>query len=147
MRLNNKKELQIRRRELRRNATPQEVILWARLRKSQISCKFRRQHSVGWYIVDFYCPEKRLAIEIDGSQHVENKEYDKMRTEYLNELGITVLRFWDNEVNKNLEGVMLKITTTLNPSFSHHPTSPTRHPSLKRREGKTRDTSSPPLLD
>ena len=104
----NKKEL---RRSLRNRATPQEIILWARLRKSQTGAKFRRQESIGHYVVDFYCPNKKLIIEIDGCQHKNNKQkdYDLERTEYLEDLGLKVLRFWNDEVNKNISGVMMKI--------------------------------------
>ena len=100
------------RKKLRRSATPQEVILWARLRRGQMGYKFRRQHSIGKYIVDFYCSEKKLIIEIDGSQHINNIA-DISRTEYLNKLGFKVLRFWDNEINNNIEGVLLKILENL----------------------------------
>ena len=100
------------RRTLRKSATPQEVILWSRLRNNQLGYKFRRQRSIGKYIVDFYCSPKRLIIEIDGSQHIDNVR-DLERTEYLQKLGFKVLRFWDNEVNNNLEGVLLKIIEDL----------------------------------
>ncbi len=100
------------RRKLRNSATPQEVILWSRLKNKGLGYKFRRQHSIGKYIVDFYCPEKRLVIEIDGSQHI-NSEYDAKRDQYLKDLGFKVLRFWDNDVNNNLEGVLLKIIDNL----------------------------------
>jgi very-short-patch-repair endonuclease len=100
------------RQELRRKSTPQEIILWSRLRNNQLGYKFRRQHSIGKYIVDFYCPEKRLIIEIDGSQHIDS-EYDKERDRYLKNLGFKVLRFWDNDINNNLAGVLLKIIENL----------------------------------
>lgn len=107
----NKKDV---RKKLRRSATPQEVILWSRIKNKQLGRKFRRQHSIGQYIVDFYCSEKKLVIELDGSQHIEKqKDYDDMRSKYLENLGFTVLRFWDNEVNKNIEGVLLKILDEL----------------------------------
>lgn len=104
------------RKLLRCNTTPQEVILWSRLRGSQLGFKFRRQTSIGNYILDFYCPTKRLAIEIDGSQHIDSAT-DEERTKYLNAQDVQVLRFWNNEVNMNMEGVLLKITTTLDPSL------------------------------
>ena len=108
----NKKEL---RRTLRNGATPQEIILWARLRKSQVGAKFRRQESIGHYVVDFYCPNKKLIIEIDGSQHKDEKQkiYDRERTVYLRRLGFKVLRFWNNDINNNISGVMLKINDYL----------------------------------
>lgn len=96
------------RRILRKKSTPQEVIVWSRLKNGRLGCKFRRQHSISKYIVDFYCPERKLIIEIDGSQHIENA-YDAQRDEYLNNLGFKVLRFWDNDVSNNLDGILLKI--------------------------------------
>jgi very-short-patch-repair endonuclease len=102
-----------RRSELRNNATLQEKILWSYLRKNRLKYKFRRQHSIGPYIVDFYCPEKRLVIEIDGSQHNENQEYDRERTLHLENLGHRVLRFWNNEINTNIIAVIEMIATTL----------------------------------
>ena len=114
--LYNKSKHLIKRILLRKNQTPQESILWARLRRSQLRCKFKRQYSVGPYVLDFYAPIKKLAIEIDGSQHLENKEYDKERTSYLSVLGIRVLRFWNNEINANIDGVVNKIVSELIPS-------------------------------
>jgi len=101
---------------LRKNQTPQESILWARLRRGQLGHKFKRQYSVGPYVLDFYCPIKKLAIEIDGSQHLENKEYDQERTDYLSVLEIKVLRFWNNEISTNISGVVEKIVSELSPS-------------------------------
>jgi very-short-patch-repair endonuclease len=99
---------------LRRKQTPQEILLWAQLRRGQLDFKFKRQYSVGPYVLDFYSPTKKLAIEIDGSQHLENKEYDKECTNYLSVLGIKVLRFWNNEININMKGVIEKIISELN---------------------------------
>ena len=110
--------LKNRRVELRKNQTPQEVLLWARLRGTQLGFKFKRQHSVGPYILDFYCPDKKLAVELDGSQHLQNKEYDKERTSYLLILGVETIRFWNNEVNTNMNGVIQKIISKLS-SPSH----------------------------
>ena len=103
------------RKILRKSATPQEIILWSRLRRKQLSYKFRRQHSIGKYIVDFYCSEKKLIIELDGWQHrKENNEgYDAERTNFLESLGYKVIRFWNNDINKNIEGVILKIEDNL----------------------------------
>ena len=104
-----------RRNKLRENQTPQEVLLWSRLRRKQFGFKFRRQHSIGGYIADFYCPKKKLVIEIDGSQHFEkeNKEYDRIRSEYFSGLNIKVLRFTNAEINTNIEGVTQKIFNQL----------------------------------
>jgi very-short-patch-repair endonuclease len=105
----NFKESQPVRKKLRKEATPQEIILWARLKNKQLGCKFRRQHSIGKYVVDFYCSEKKLVIEIDGWQHKEQERYDEERIKYLESLELKVLRFWNNDVNDNLNGVILKI--------------------------------------
>ena len=110
----NKKYLQDTRKELRKNITPEELVLWYQLRNNRFyGYNFKRQHSAGNFIVDFYCPLKKLAIELDGSQHLDNIEYDKERTNFLESLGIKVIRFWNNEVNKNLHGVLLKIKEEL----------------------------------
>jgi very-short-patch-repair endonuclease len=107
------------RKKLRRNSTPQEIILWSRLRRNQLGFKFRRQHSIGKYIVDFYCPEKKLIIEVDGGQHDEDaiKKYDKRRSEYLEKLNFRILRFWDRDINLNLEGVIGEINIFLQESL------------------------------
>lgn len=97
------------RKTLRKKATVHEQILWARLKGKQLGVKFRRQQAIGKYVVDFYCAEKKLVIELDGNQHGEHKEYDDERTKYLESQGLKVLRFWDGEVNKDLANVILKI--------------------------------------
>ena len=107
------KSLRYRRQELRSKATLQEIILWKYLRQSNLGFKFERQHSIGPYIVDFYCAKKKLIIELDDSQHLDNKEYDKERTDYLINLGYRVLRFWNGEVNTNLSWVLTKIRNNL----------------------------------
>jgi very-short-patch-repair endonuclease len=101
------------RKVLRNESTPQEMLLWNQLRSSKLGYKFRRQASIGNYIVDFYCPEKRVVIELDGSQHIENKK-DILRDQVLKSLDCKVLRFWNNEINNNMEGVVLLIQKTLN---------------------------------
>ncbi len=105
----NEQKLRERRKGLRRNQTDAEKLLWNKLRGRQVSgLKFYRQFSVGAYILDFFCPQIKLAVELDGGQHAEeeNKEYDAIRTDYLKGTGIEVLRFWNNEVIKNIEGVL-----------------------------------------
>ena len=112
MRLQNISKLKDRRKELRKNQTDSEQLLWSRLRNKQINeLKFFRQFSIGFYILDFYCPTIRLAIELDGSQHMENKqkEYDDERTKFLEANRIRVLRFWSNDVIRNLQGVMERV--------------------------------------
>jgi len=111
-RLHNKKILITQRKQLRNDATQAEKMLWYELRNSLLDGrKFRRQHSVGSYILDFYCPEERLAIELDGEQHERDKqkEYDKKRTEYLNGLKITVIRFKNTDVIFGRDSVVKKI--------------------------------------
>ena len=109
--LYNKGNLKNRRKALRKNQTDCERIIWNVIRNKQCNgLKFFRQFSVGPYILDFYCPEKRLAIEIDGGQHADQqKEYDQERTAYLAGHYIRELRFWNNEVVENLDGVYDKI--------------------------------------
>ena len=99
-------------RTLRKNQTPQESKIWNLIRNQQIhGFKFRRQYPIGNYIVDFVCKEIKLVIEIDGGQHnlPENILNDKTRTEYINSKGYTVIRFWNNDIDNNIEGVYEKI--------------------------------------
>jgi len=111
--LHNHPILKPRRVELRKNQTPQEVILWAHLRGTQLGFKFKRQHSIGPYILDFYCPDKKLAIELDGAQHLDNKEYDQERDNYLLVLGIQTIRFWNSEIDGNIEKALNRIRICL----------------------------------
>ena len=99
----------IKARYLRKEETKPEKILWEKLRNSKFGIKFRRQHPIDKFILDFYAPKIKLAIELDGSVNKENQEYDKMRTEYLELKNIKVIRFWNSEVEKNLETVLEKI--------------------------------------
>ncbi|MCJ7508219.1 MAG: endonuclease domain-containing protein [candidate division Zixibacteria bacterium] len=97
-----------RSRNLRKNQTDTERKLWSILRNRQLaSVKFRRQFSIGRYILDFYSPKYRLAIESDGAQHYEDdhRRQDELRTKELSELGVQLLRFSDREILKNIEGV------------------------------------------
>lgn len=106
-------------RELRQNQTEAERLLWSKLRSKQLaSMKFRRQQPIGSYIVDFVSFESKLIIEIDGGQHNEQeaREQDLQRTGYLEGRGYRVLRFWNNEVLTNIEGVAEKIKESLAPS-------------------------------
>lgn len=110
----NNKNLKNFRRNLRKNSTDAERKLWQYLRRRQIgNFKFTRQYSVGSYILDFYCPETRLAIEIDGGQHFENKDKDEIRTEFLVKQNIKVIRFWNNEIFNNIDGVLITIRKNL----------------------------------
>ena len=107
--LRNDPALKQRRRELRRNQTEAEKTLWAHLRNKQFyGMKFFRQYSIGPYILDFYCPNMKLAVELDGGQHnqSESKEYEAVRTKYLKAQGIEVMRFWNHEVLLDIESVL-----------------------------------------
>lgn len=95
--------------QLRKKSTPAERKLWSRIRDDQLGVTFRRQHAVGNYIPDFCCPKAKLIIELDGSQHLEQEEYDQERTKHLEALGYKVIRFWNNDVVNNIDGVILAI--------------------------------------
>jgi very-short-patch-repair endonuclease len=98
---------------LRKELTPAERKLWSRIRKDQLGVNFRRQHAIGNYIPDFCSPKSKLIIELDGGQHLEQEEYDKERTKYLESQGYKVIRFWNNDVMNNIEGVILAIIYAL----------------------------------
>ena len=103
------------REELRRDMTPVEIKLHARLRAHRMAdVHFRPQHAIGNYIVDFCAPRRKLIIELDGSQHLEQQEYDVERTEFLKTKGYKVLRFWNNDVMNNMDSVLSVIWDTLN---------------------------------
>jgi very-short-patch-repair endonuclease len=104
-----KPEIKEKRQNLRNNMTETEKKLWKYLKNEQLGIKFRRQHSIGHYIADFYCPEKKMVIEIDGSQHYteDGLEYDKIREEYMTALGIKTIRFSNSDVTTNIEGILI----------------------------------------
>ena len=104
-----KSKFKERRKGLRKSSTPQEFKLWLYLKNKNLGAKFIRQQSIGPYIADFYCKEKNLVIELDGSQHIKTKEYDKERENYMGVLKIKTLRFWNGEVDKDIEEVLIKI--------------------------------------
>jgi very-short-patch-repair endonuclease len=94
-------------RALRKTPTTAEAMLWKQLRAHRFAnIGFRRQHPIGPYIVDFCAPRLKLVIEADGGQHSENQEYDNTRTDYLINHGYFVMRFWNNEILENLDGVL-----------------------------------------
>ncbi len=111
--IHNREYLKDTRRELRNVSTEEEIILWSVLRKSHLGYKFRRQHSIGRFVADFFCKQKKLVVEVDGIQHLDNIEYDQERTKYFESLGIRVIRFWNREVKDNLNGVLIKIEAEL----------------------------------
>ena len=96
-----------RARQLRRDATDAERLVWSVLRDRQLDgYKFRRQTPIGPYIVDFLCMQGRLIIELDGGQHQQRADYDQERTRFLESRGYRVLRYWNNEVFDDLESVV-----------------------------------------
>lgn len=103
-------------RELRQPQTPAEATLWQHLRNRNLEYKFRRQHAIEFFIVDFYCAEVKLCIEIDGDSHLskEQQEYDAARTEYLESLGRKVIRFTNDNVRYNIHAVVQSIIDTCN---------------------------------
>jgi len=110
-------KLTILARKLRKTQTSQEQKIWNILRRHQVlGLEFRRQYPIGDYIVDFVCRKKKLIIEIDGGQHNQPQDiiYDQKRTEFMQSRGYRVLRFWNNEIDENLEGVYDKIIETIN---------------------------------
>jgi very-short-patch-repair endonuclease len=116
-------------RDLRRRQTDAERRLWARLRDRRLTgAKFSRQVPIGPYIVDFCCRELRLVVELDGGQHAMQGAYDAERTAFLGRLGYSVLRFWENDVLRNTEGVLIRIVEGL-------ASRPSPRPSPQRGEG------------
>jgi very-short-patch-repair endonuclease len=118
-------------RKLRASPSDAEIRLWSRLRRRQLDgFRFRRQQPIGPYVVDFFCPEARLIVEADGGQHVDSKT-DELRTRWLEARGYRVIRFWNNDVLANTEGVLLRILEALRAS-------PPSLPSPSRGEGDDR---------
>jgi very-short-patch-repair endonuclease len=113
----NRSSLKDLRKKLRKDQPSTERLLWSRLRNRQmLGFKFRRQYSIGQYIVDSCCPEAKLIIELDGESHFVNaeaKENDKIRQNYLEQLGFRVLRFTNTELSENFEGVLESIANYL----------------------------------
>jgi len=110
--LNNLKVLEANRKHLRKNLTPAEAFMWNLLKNSKLEGKkFRRQHSFGYYILDFYCPSEKLCIELDGHGHFtpEGLENDLIRTQFLNSHGITVIRFENKFVFEHTNWVLEEI--------------------------------------
>ena len=125
MKIYNRKETKTLRNNLRQKQTDAERILWSRLRNKQMNgLKFFRQYGIGRYIADFYCPKIKVIVEIDGGGHYteEGQAYDTVRSETLESIGISILRFSNTEVLNQLDSVLERIW---------EPTPPT--PSLKKR--------------
>ncbi|MBI1776613.1 MAG: endonuclease domain-containing protein [Proteobacteria bacterium] len=118
-------------RKLRRNMTEAESRLWTALRHHQLDgFKFRRQHAIGPYVLDFYCEPLKLVVEVDGGQHNDAIAHDAARTAWLEARGCRVLRFWNNEDLGNLSGVLATIQSAL-------PASP--HPLARARDLSPRE--------
>ena len=112
----NRSSEKTKRKQLRCNMPEPEVILWSRLQKSLLKGhKFRRQHGIDRYVVDFCCPKAKLVIEIDGDSHFndESQKYDQIRSDYIQALGIKVVRFTNHEIRRNLDGVIETIEKVL----------------------------------
>ena len=104
-----------RAREMRHPQTPAEATLWRGIRDRNLGYKFRRQHPIDHFIIDFYCAQAKLCIEIDGPSHFEagQKEYDDARTEFLEGLGYKVIRFTNDDVRYNIHAVVDRIVETI----------------------------------
>ena len=116
MQIFNRPSTRGKRKNLRKSQTEAEMALWHKLRDREfMGCKFYRQYGIGEYIADFYCPEQRLAIEIDGSQHYtdDGREYDESREKYMSSLFIKTMRFTNLDVLQNIEGVLSEIAKEL----------------------------------
>jgi very-short-patch-repair endonuclease len=112
------------RRDLRRNATDAERCLWQRLRACQVAgVKFRRQHAFEAYVLDFVSLERRLIVEVDGSQHQES-EHDRLRDQRLRSAGFRVLRFWNNQVLEEMDAVIEVIWHALVTDTTPSPSQP-----------------------
>ena len=115
-RIFNVQQLKERRRELRKNQTPAEKVVWQYLRRKNIlGVQFYRQYGIGFYIADFYAPKIKLCIEIDGDQHytTEGKMYDNERDNFMNSLGIQIIRFKNSEVLNNISKVIDEIGSSI----------------------------------
>ena len=121
-------------RALRQNVTDAEKALWTLLRRKQMGARFRRQYPVGPYIADFACLKPPMIVEVDGGQHAVDIARDEKRTRFLHAAGFRVLRFWNNEILQNPEGVYSVIMETLMQAPS---------PTLPRKQGREKDASSP----
>jgi very-short-patch-repair endonuclease len=101
-------------RNLRRNQTKAEQRLWQQVRSRRLNgCKFRRQVPIDNYIADFVCEDAKLIVELDGGQHDDNKQADDLRTKNLEDFGYHIIRFWNNEVLENMDGVLLVLLQAL----------------------------------
>lgn len=127
MRLRNRSRQTPFRRNLRTQQTRTEAVLWSYLRDRRLlGKKFRRQYGIGRYVVDFFCAEDQLVVEVDGDSHfsLAAQYYDQQRTDFFFALGITTVRFTNQEVLQDTEGVLERLKTLLTPTSHLTPTSP-----------------------
>lgn len=119
----NRKQQKPLRQQLRNESSPIERLLWAKLRGGQLGVKFRRQHGIGPYSVDFYCSVASLVIELDGESHYwEGKQkYDQVRDGFIAQQGLRIVRFSNLDVTHNLDGVLLRIQDFLPPGTGLSP--------------------------
>jgi len=114
-----------RARNLRKKQTEAEKKIWQHLRNREIAgYKFRRQHVIGSYIIDFVCLSRKLIVEVDGGQHFETTKYDAKRTKFLESRGFSIIRFWNNDVLIDTDAVMQNIYSALTQSPSPRPSPP-----------------------
>jgi very-short-patch-repair endonuclease len=116
----NKPSMTQRRKALRKNLSKAEAIMWKHLSRRQMhDCKFRRQYSIDQYVLDFYCPELKLAIEVDGDSHFQAgaEKHDKARREYIESFGIHFLRFLNTDVCENIDNVCQNIYNEIDKLF------------------------------
>jgi len=127
--LYNHKEYKTIRQSLRKQEIGAEKILWSKLRNKQQVFKFRRQYGVGKYILDFYCPKLKLAVEIDGSTHSTKEEIskDKKREEFIKKFGIEIKRYLNYDIYNNIEGVLVDINNFCYKKISLKKLSEIRH--------------------
>lgn len=146
-RLHNLKPQINKRKDNRKNPTEPEKRFWSWIRGKQLGCKFRRQHGISQYIVDFYCAEHTLIIELDGESHytIEGVAYDKARTAFLISKGFKVLRFSNLEVMQNKEGVLSTLLACLNSTAIKSNPSPTLPLSGEGAKTYTANSEAPPL--
>lgn len=130
--IHNRDYLKKFRKDLRNNSTSAEATLWRYLKGKQLGKKFRRQHSVGNYILDFYCASDRIAVELDGAQHFSDEgiSYDEERTKYLNRFNIKVIRFENAKVFEDIQAVLSEIKKVFD-----HPDSDLRSQSVPPEAG------------
>ena len=128
--------------KLRRQSTLSEILLWKKLRAGQIlGYKFNRQKPIGNYIVDFYCKELKLAIEIDGSTHFDQADYDSERDAVLKRLGVSILKFGDIQVKQNCYGVVEQLKDWIKRNY------PPRPAGTPPQEGTKKEQPTPPMPD